>query len=62
MRFEKKGKLSPRYVGPYEIVERLGNVAYRLDLTTELEGVHPTFHVYMLTKLFPMRKSCSHSR
>ncbi|GJX97660.1 putative reverse transcriptase domain-containing protein [Tanacetum coccineum] len=45
MRFGKKGKLAPRYVGPFEILERIGPVAYRLRLPEELIGVHDTFHV-----------------
>uniref|UniRef100_A0A1S3WXM6 Tf2-1-like SH3-like domain-containing protein n=1 Tax=Nicotiana tabacum TaxID=4097 RepID=A0A1S3WXM6_TOBAC len=44
MRFGKKGKLSPRYVGPYKIIRRIGRVAYELDLLLELEAVHPVFH------------------
>ncbi|GKD21873.1 hypothetical protein Tco_1223576 [Tanacetum coccineum] len=43
--FGKKGKLAPRYVGPFEILERIGFVAYRLRLLTELNSVHDTFHV-----------------
>ncbi|XP_070025917.1 uncharacterized protein [Nicotiana sylvestris] len=50
MRFGKKGKLSPRYVGPYKIIHRIGRVAYELDLPSELEAVHPVFHVSMLWK------------
>ena len=50
MRFGKKGKLSPRYIGPYQIVRRIGKVAYELDLPATLEGVHPVFHVSMLRK------------
>ena len=50
MRFGKKGKLSPRYVGPYKIIRRIGRVAYELDLPSELEAVHPVFHVSMLRK------------
>ncbi|GKD77410.1 hypothetical protein Tco_1340031 [Tanacetum coccineum] len=45
IRFGKKGKLAPRYVGPFEILERIGPVAYRLRLHEELSGVHDTFHV-----------------
>lgn len=48
MRFENKGKLSPRYIRPYKIIERVGNVAYRLDLPMKLEGVQPVFHMSML--------------
>ncbi|KAK8659958.1 hypothetical protein V6N13_030148 [Hibiscus sabdariffa] len=50
MRFGRKGKLSPRYIGPYEIVERVGPVAYRLLLPPELERIHDVFHVSMLRK------------
>ncbi|GKD99833.1 hypothetical protein Tco_1387817, partial [Tanacetum coccineum] len=45
MRFGKKGKLAPRYVGPFEILERIRHVAYRLRLPKELSEVHDTFHV-----------------
>ncbi|GKE04912.1 putative reverse transcriptase domain-containing protein [Tanacetum coccineum] len=45
MRFGKKGKLAARYVGPFEILERIGPVAYRLRLPRELSEVHDTFHV-----------------
>ncbi|GJT53839.1 putative reverse transcriptase domain-containing protein [Tanacetum coccineum] len=47
---EKKGKLAPRYVGPFEILERIGPVAYRLRLPEELSGVHDTFQVSNLKK------------
>ncbi|KAJ9552858.1 hypothetical protein OSB04_016903 [Centaurea solstitialis] len=50
IRFGKKGKLSPRYIGPYEIIERIGPVAYRLELPEGLRGVHNTFHVSNLRK------------
>ncbi|XP_070026085.1 uncharacterized protein [Nicotiana sylvestris] len=50
MRFGKKGKLSPRYVGLYKIIRRIGRVAYELDLPSELGAVHPVFHVSMLRK------------
>nr|GEX56099.1 putative reverse transcriptase domain-containing protein [Tanacetum cinerariifolium] len=50
IRFRKKGKLAPRYVGPIEILERIGPVAYRLRLPEELSGVHDTFHVSNLKK------------
>ncbi|GKA12939.1 putative reverse transcriptase domain-containing protein [Tanacetum coccineum] len=50
VRFGKKGKLAPRFVGPFEIVEKVGPVAYRLDLPEELNGVHDTFHVSNLKK------------
>ncbi|GJZ75197.1 putative reverse transcriptase domain-containing protein [Tanacetum coccineum] len=45
VRFGKKGKLTPRFVGPFEITERIGLVAYRLRLLEELNGVHDMFHV-----------------
>ncbi|GJW80008.1 hypothetical protein Tco_0143983 [Tanacetum coccineum] len=48
--FGKKGKLAPRYVGPFEILERIGLVAYRLRLPEELNSVHDTFHVLNLKK------------
>ncbi|KAD7117325.1 hypothetical protein E3N88_04593 [Mikania micrantha] len=50
VRFGKKGKLAPRYVGPFEIIERIGPVAYRLRLLDELSGVHDVFHVSNLKK------------
>ncbi|GJW40941.1 putative reverse transcriptase domain-containing protein [Tanacetum coccineum] len=50
VRFGKKGKLAPRYVGPFEIIERVGPVAYRLKLPQELSCVHNTFHVSNLKK------------
>ncbi|KAL5538486.1 hypothetical protein UlMin_044642 [Ulmus minor] len=50
MRFGKKGKLSPRYIGPFEILERIGRVAYKLALPSELASVHNVFHVSMLRK------------
>nr|GEX49227.1 putative reverse transcriptase domain-containing protein [Tanacetum cinerariifolium] len=50
VRFRKKGKLAPRYVGPFEIFERIGLVAYRLRLPKELNIVHDTFHVSNLKK------------
>ncbi|KAD5507916.1 hypothetical protein E3N88_15619 [Mikania micrantha] len=50
IRFRKRGKLSPRYIGPFQIKARVGKVAYRLDLPEELNGIHPTFHVSHLRK------------
>ncbi|XP_070014991.1 uncharacterized protein [Nicotiana sylvestris] len=50
MRFEKKGKLSPWFIGPFEVLRRVGEVAYELALLTNLSGVHPIFHLYMLRK------------
>ncbi|GJT12628.1 putative reverse transcriptase domain-containing protein [Tanacetum coccineum] len=48
--FGKKGKLAPRFVEPFEIIEKVGPVAYLLDLPEELNGVHDTFHVSNLKK------------
>ncbi|KAL5740018.1 hypothetical protein ACOSQ2_029198 [Xanthoceras sorbifolium] len=50
LRFGRKGKLSPRFIGPYEIIERVGPVAYRLALPPELEKIHNVFHVSMLRR------------
>ncbi|XP_073153069.1 uncharacterized protein [Henckelia pumila] len=50
MRFGKKEKLSPRYIGPFEILERVGTLAYRLALPAPLSAVHNVFHVSMLRK------------
>ena len=48
VRFGKRGKLSPRYIRPYEIIERVGSLVYRLALPPELSRVHNVFHVSML--------------
>jgi len=48
--FGKRGKLNPRYIGPYEILERVGKMAYRLALPPNLAPVHNMFHVSMLKK------------
>ncbi|XP_070024811.1 uncharacterized protein [Nicotiana sylvestris] len=48
MRFGKKGKLRPRYIGPYKIIRKVGYVAYELDLPSDLESVHPVFHVSVI--------------
>ena len=53
VRFGKRGKLNPRYIGPFEIVERIGPVAYRLDLPEEFSRVHNVFHISMLRKYIP---------
>ncbi|GJZ23289.1 putative reverse transcriptase domain-containing protein [Tanacetum coccineum] len=51
VRFGKKEKLAPRFIGPFKIIEKVGHVVYRLDLPEELNGVHDTFHVSNLKKL-----------
>nr|GEZ97901.1 retrotransposon protein, putative, Ty3-gypsy subclass [Tanacetum cinerariifolium] len=50
VRFGKRGKLNPRYVGPFKVLERIGDVAYKLDLPEELSRVHNTLHVSNLKK------------
>jgi hypothetical protein len=50
VRFGKRGKLAPRYIGPYKIIRRVGPVAYKLELPLELGNVHDTFHVSNLKK------------
>ena len=52
LRFGKKGKLSPRFIGPYEVLERIGPVAYRLALPPELAKLHNMFHVVMLRRYY----------
>ncbi|XP_070010863.1 uncharacterized protein [Nicotiana sylvestris] len=59
MRFGQKGKLIPRFIGPYEILERIGPVAYKLALPPELGKIHNVFHVSMLRKY---RSDPSHVR
>jgi hypothetical protein len=44
-RFKVKGKLSPRYIGPFQILQRVGEVAYRLELPEQLSDVHDVFHI-----------------
>ena len=53
VRFGKRGKLSPRFIGPFEVLERVGVVAYRLELPLSLSGFHEVFHVSMLQKYTP---------
>ena len=50
MRFGKKGKLSPRFIGPYEVMKKVGPVAYHLALPLDLEKIHNFFHVLMLKR------------
>ena len=51
--FGKREKLSPRFIGPFEILERVGTVAYRLALPPSMSGVHEVFHVSMLRRYTP---------
>ena len=51
--FGKRGKLSPRFIGPFKILERIGTIAYRLVLAPSMTGVHEVFHVSMLRKYTP---------
>jgi hypothetical protein len=55
MWFGMKGKLAPRYIGPYKIIERIGHVTYRLILPPHLAKIHNVFHVSLLhkAKLYP---------
>ena len=53
VRFGKRGKLSPRFIGPFEILERMGTVSYRLALPPNMSGVHEVFHVSILRKYTP---------
>ena len=53
VRFGKRGKLSPRFIGPFEILERVGTVVYRLALPPSKSGVHEVFHVSMLRMYTP---------
>ena len=53
VRFGKRGKLSPRFIGPFEILEMVGPIAYRLALLPTMSGVHEVFHVSMLRRYTP---------
>ena len=53
VRFGKRGKLSPRFIGPFEILKRVGTVAYQLALPPSMSGVHEVFHVSILRKYTP---------
>ena len=53
VRFGKRRKLSPRFIGPFEIFKRVGTIAYRLALPPRMSGVHEVFHVSMLRKYTP---------
>ena len=53
IQFQKRGKLNLRYISPFRILERIGPVAYRLELPSKLSRIHNVFHVSMLTKYIP---------
>ena len=53
VRFGKRGKLSPRFIGPFEILERISTVAYQLALPPSMSGAHEAFHVSMLRRYTP---------
>ena len=53
VKFSKRGKLSPRFIGPFEILKRVGTIAYRLALPPSMAGVHEVFQVSMLRKYTP---------
>ena len=53
VRFGKRGKLSSRFIGPFEILERVGTIAYRLALPPSISGVYEVFHVSMLRRYTP---------
>ena len=53
VKFGKQGKLLSRFIGPFEILERVGIVAYRLALPPSMSGVHEAFHVSMLRRYTP---------
>ena len=52
-RFGKRGKLAPRYIRPFKILEKVGTITYRLALPPGLSGVYEVFHVFMLQKYTP---------
>ena len=53
VRFSKRGKLAPRYIGPFEVLERVGTIANQLALPPSLLGVHEVFHISMIRKYTP---------
>nr|XP_043619809.1 uncharacterized protein LOC122591615 [Erigeron canadensis] len=58
LRFRKRGKLSPRFIGPLRILARVGKVAYQLELPEELSCIHNTFHVSQLRKCLVDDATC----
>ncbi|XP_024989174.1 uncharacterized protein LOC112523729 [Cynara cardunculus var. scolymus] len=57
IRFGKRGKLNPRFLGPFKVLARVGLQAYRLELPTEMAGIHNTFHVCYLRKCMAEEES-----
>ena len=53
VKFGKKGKLNPRFIGPFEILERIGSIAYKIALPPSMCHIHDIFHVSMLRKYIP---------
>ena len=53
MRFRKKGKLAPRYIGPFQIVKRVRKVTIKLELPEDLKAIHMVFHMSLLKKYVP---------
>ena len=53
VRFGKRGKLSPKFIGPFEILERVGTIAYQLALPPSMSCVHEVFHISMLRRYTP---------
>ncbi|GJZ87439.1 hypothetical protein Tco_0659049 [Tanacetum coccineum] len=52
IRFGKRGKINPSYVGPFKVLEKVGSIAYKFELLQELRRVHNTFHVSNLKKCY----------
>ena len=62
VRFHVKGKLAPRFVGPYKILKRIEKLAYKLELLANLTGVHPVFHVSQSRKCLQVPKRAGSHR
>ena len=61
-RFKAKGMLSPRYIGPFKILSRKGEVAYELELPSQLSDVHNVFHISQLKRCLRVQKRNCHQR